>query len=89
MARGDSQVLPEHCEQPADSLSHAVPEELEEQEGPESGPVSEGHGATGNGTYLALEEARGEDELDSEGGLGIEELNSEVDRLLQLVGLQN
>ena len=37
-----------------------------------SGPVSEGH--CGNGTDLDLEE----DELDSEGDLGVEELGAEV-----------
>ena len=53
---------------------------------PESGPVSEGRG--GNGTDLALEKEG--DELGSEGGgLGIQELGAEFDRLLQLIGLQN
>ena len=91
MARGDSQSLPEqHArEQLANSRSHAEPKEPEKREEPEFGPVNEGHGATRNGTDLALEEAWGEDGLDSEGGLGIEDSNSEVGRLLQLVGLQN
>ena len=38
----------------------------------------------GNGTDLALEEG---DDLNLEGGLGIEELNVEFDHLLQLIGL--
>ena len=63
-------------------MSHVGQEELEE---PESRPVSEGHGD--NGTDLALGEEG--DELDSEGGLGIEELGAEVVSLLQLIGLQN
>ena len=52
---------------------------------PEPGPVSEGRG--GNGTDLALEKEG--DELGSEGGLGIQELGAEFDRLLQLIGLQS
>ena len=80
--------MPELCEQPANSPSHAEPRGPRELE-PESEPVSEGHGATGNVTDLALEEAGGEDKLGREGGLGIEQLNSEVDRLPQMVRRQN
>ena len=39
----------------ANSPSHAGSEEPEEREELESRPVSEGHGATGNGTDLAPE----------------------------------
>ena len=54
----------------------------EEPQEPESGPASKGHGDSGTG--LAFEEEG--DELDP---VGIEELNAEVDRLLQSIGLQN
>ena len=52
MAHGDLQSLPERCEQPANLPSHS---ELEEPEEPESGSVSEGDAATGNGTDFVLE----------------------------------
>ena len=66
------------------SPSHAEPDGPEELE---SGPVSEWHGATGNDTDPAPEEE--DDELHPEGSLGIEELNAEANRLLQLISLQN
>ena len=55
MAHGDSRSLSERCEQPVDLPSHA---ELEEPEEPESGSVSEGNGATGNGADFVLEEEK-------------------------------
>ena len=77
----------------ADSPSHVEQDDSEPEE-PESGPVSEGHGVTGNassadGADLALEQEGDELDSDLEDGLGTEELDAEVNRLLQSIGLQN
>ena len=75
--------LPEVPEVPQVSgVPQAELQVLEEPQAPKSGPAGEGHGDSGTGLAFE-EEGHG---LDS---VGIEELNADVDRLLQSIGLQN